>query len=346
MAEWHAGNFGKILEDSGLAEVASTVETAIAPVAAALDAVTVVLDAVKTFVYDPGGADWTAALETFIEELRDTLFGSGFYYLPMWDHALRQIQNDVAQLSEYSIAFERGDNISDYFQVLEELGVDSRVRFNDFLSKMADTLNDEGDTERPQMTGSTAAFVMVIAAPKPEELIDLVNAVGQLFPSDAEIQRIRDLFNWTLEEEEVVDYSVPPDWLNVTTGDILRSYFPEMSLVVDDYLDKAIKTLRKGKNASEAFAAWLDLVAQKVDQLNQLLDAIVAAISAIETILSASGIYVMYFETPLGVTDVRRQLVRGTNRPFTQEPLYIGGAMFLAGTSAPIETFRLLFGNV
>jgi len=162
-AQWKSVNFASILP-SELTLILDTIDTLLSVVKTPLDAVSTILGIAKSLLFALGKFDPASILRGLVEDFKDNFLASGFYVLEMWDYPVYQMEP----------AGYGPDNTFDTFNT-------RGGTFADFVKVMADSFNDDGDPNRPTLTGSCAMLVLVLAKGSIEALHIVVEdgSIGQ-----------------------------------------------------------------------------------------------------------------------------------------------------------------------
>lgn len=322
MAEWHLGDFGSVLP-SEFSSFASDFDDLINDIEPTFEAVLTALGILSDVLSGSGPIDWIATLKTFIENLKSQLLGAGFYYLSCWDYALREFQKESAIP-----------------------GFSSSTTFDDFLDAMIVSFNDEFDEERPlHPTGTVGAFILAVGATSGEDFLKLWESVVKLWPSNKELTDLQNEFLSTVRGIDDEGYPAPYNWSDKTSSDLLTYYLPEAAEFLDIWMTNIIRSLEVAGDAGVAMKKLIGTVAKKITRLKDILEQLNQLISSIQTMLTASGIHVLFVKASGGITGLKTAIKKSTSKPFGSSQVYVSGCMFVVG-GAELALFEELFGNV
>jgi hypothetical protein len=313
--KWLAVTLTDILPDgfadfvSGASAVNDTVGSLLETAADATNLVAGVLSDLADF--DPG-----AALILALRQMGADLSVTGGKLLPLWDLPL----TDLAVQ----------DSTGKRWHELEGFA-SAEGSFDFFLRKIATSIFDEADPQRPQSEGTVAGLVMCIGAPTLQELVVAYQAVLKLFPSNAEIQRILDLLNRRLDPPAKVVHltgSRHPDWHAYTLEDMWPGF---RDLV--DLGEQFIQLITPAVNASSAILRASATLADKAARMVTQAQAMSDAVSDFLALLGTSGVYFLPVYTGNGVQDWSRRVQQATDRP----PFAALAGNYVAGAALVVE---------
>lgn len=344
--EWHSADFSKLLPEE-FSDVVSTINSTITPVVAVLEPVSDVLGVIEEILSYTADT-WTEVISDLIDEIKALIFGAGFYYLPMWDHGLTQFKTmvnniDTAVGEELTIA-----------SLTSASTLSTAITMDEFLSKMNVTFDDSGDDDRPGFGGdigvlsNVRAFVILVGASGFSDFFALFRVMLSLWPTNRELQRIADALE--VIEDSATDQLEPtssrsPDWENATSEDLINYLVPSLAEGMDVAIEYILKILATEATLIEALSETVSLIKRKIDVLQSIGTQVQTIITNIESILSATGLQVVYLKSSTGVPGIKQALLAATNRPYTTEKVFISGGMFLGGPESA-ALFDTIFGEV
>jgi hypothetical protein len=315
--KWHSADFSKLVPAEVQSVIDGTVDV-INTIQPILELISDMLGALAKFLTG-AFADFIQAVIDEIENIKNTYLGAGYYHLPLWDHALLQV--------------EKGWTTKKGVLTFDPLLCEP-VEFRSFMSKMARAFDDIADEERPLFKGNTRAFVLVVAASSVEEFVALYNSLASLLPTDRELQRIKDRLTGIVSPAVALTYKTPYDWNNYSNKDLIYAISPELSDIIDRVFATIIAILAAGKDAAGALADVVKLVKKKVDKLNSILEQAETLLTTLSKTLLASGLHCLYIESSDGVDGVKQALMNSKDIPFDSR-VFVSGGMWLCG---PVES--------
>lgn len=197
--------------------------------------------------------------------------------------------------------------------------------FDRWASRFAASFDDPGDDQRPTVTqgAPVQAVFIVMAAPSLEALRQALYLLGKLFNIDAFKVAFEKYAKGSPDPRRSRARSKPvaPDWRAARLVDLFPplkelSALPEALLGLLMSIDQLSQLLRDLANAMQEKAAVLMKLAEAVQAIIDLLEA-----------LKSAGMYVLPVATTGGVNDLKTAFVRAQNRP---PGGYVGGVCLLA----------------
>lgn len=306
----------------GVSELASILEPPVSAITTLLQVLSAFLGILRQLLIgipDPFEALILAAIQALENIIKDLLGAGAYLYydapgLTSGQVALAELGLDV----EPAKVFRAGERN----EPRPPQPVDN---FQRWAGRFSASLDDAGDTERPDLSegASIEAVFLVAAAPNLGALAQLAWLLGNLLNIDA-FKRALDRFVEGSSDQaaaRVGQRSVAPDWHSKTLVELIPplgklATIPEL---LRGLLSKVSSVLDLLAELAAALQEKVDLlleIAQSIQEIIELLDA-----------LSSSGLYVLPVATNEGVAGLERAFVQATNRP---PGGFVAGACLLA----------------
>jgi hypothetical protein len=148
MAQWVSLSMSNLLP-SEVQTIMTSIQALTSVVKTPLEAVSSILGTAKAFLVSLPPLDFISALQSLVESFKNEIVGAGFYLCDMWDYPVKQIQppdSRYGPTTTYGSWRLEGGDFSETF-----------------LTDLADSFDDENDSNRPQFSGSVAMIVIVVA---------------------------------------------------------------------------------------------------------------------------------------------------------------------------------------
>ncbi|OHD15862.1 MAG: hypothetical protein A2Y38_04545 [Spirochaetes bacterium GWB1_59_5] len=299
----------------------TALDETMSPIITGLEAAANGLAAIQNVILAESGINYMSAIAALIQQIKNEYLMTGLYLLPLWDYAL----------DDYLYHLRTGHR-------LYEEGFPHT--YSHFMSRIAGTLTDLGDTRRPITTGPIAVCVYMAAAPTFVEIMNLVHAAMDLIRTD-DLRKLYDRMAFFAKGglNPAVTHSRPPDW----KGAALRDVFPDMAAVLDREFDRIAEYLVQNSYLEDTLKEAGLMLLAKAQALVHALENIANYIKNLKQVMALGG-YFLYLDTGAGV-DVIRQQLNQIPRPgdFTDDMFITGFASAAAGPN--VYAFSRLWSN-
>lgn len=254
-----------------------------------------------------------------------------------------------------------------------------------FVGRITASLDDGGDKNRPQLssTAASAGIVLAAGAPTLTEFLLFAKQLQKLFPKQKDLDTVacklarvalvgyKRTFaypeEWPIEimndsrclpKERLATLnptmrrSTPPDWHSLSIRQIepIRPVFE----ILDKSLAAATASLQTAANSEKAIVQLISAIQTKIRNLVTLLNQLNEQLANLQSILTATGIYALYFTSSNGNAGIKTALNSANTSavPFARrnvtglgQDAFIAGAVFMAA-GPQVKPFEQFFGKL
>jgi hypothetical protein len=316
------------------------------------------------------------ALLSQLEDLINDTFNQGYYTLivdPRKVSGLRITETNAAFATSVSVVDDQGNpvpasEIAARALALEEAGLDPTLTYKDMRAKVTEkrknwkfdnfgiplmtpsqcvnhmiaSLDDTGDPMRPVFsdTAQVSALGFIVTAPDIEQFVALAEPLLAIL----EIDQLADLLNEFLRRSNRTTAEpsggTAPDWTaNGRLADI------EFLRQQRDALLGALAQIKGAvESADQAVVRLIDIITEKLNALNEVVESFSALLTKLQSILDAEGVFVFELDSNGGTNLIKQQLKAfdaSASDIFALDSGYTFGVLFVGGGPS-YESVKLL----